>query len=407
MARRLLAILAALLTFGFDVSGQFVVSGQFTVADGGASPITASAVAECVQGSSGTLCLAPAVVHVDATATTHSGSYTSLFRTLKYEWSFDDPGQGDWLYGAAALDAGWDKNYETGGVGVHVYDAAGTYQIDLKVTDPAGATDTDFTSITIVDPDTYYGSGQTYCFANITGTGGLGGDYTGCPDQADSPVETDTDDFDTAMTTCSSGSNVKTRCLFRRGDTFLQSATVTLDATGTNARQLGSFGTGARPIFNIGATDTKGFSGGDRWTVFGVNFARDNNTCSDKMTNECDLVGINGVSNFTLYDSASSGWFRTAGSDGSEDLVAFVEYESVTDSHLDDQPGINKAPNSLMASKRSIYVGSKLDKNYMGEYIIRAGTSSSESPGGDKDVFSHNYMLHTNTDGGTGGDPDR
>jgi hypothetical protein len=120
---------------------------------------------DCLESTD--TCPAPKALFFDATATSCDAdecgvedSANNSFRALQYTWNFGDPGRGNWKAGAAALDAGHDKNIEYGPIAFHVYDRPDTYTVELEVTDGTNTwTWTD--DIYIDDPDTYYANSAT------------------------------------------------------------------------------------------------------------------------------------------------------------------------------------------------------------------------------------------------------
>jgi len=112
---------------------------------------------------------------------------------------------------------------------------AGTYTVELVVTDEDGSTDTKTQQIVVTDPDTVFSGINTTCITN-------GSNYVGCPAGAGNIFNAD---FDNAVNTYSGSGK---RVLFRRGDTFTADATSDIDFAGIGT--IGAFGTGAQPIVN-------------------------------------------------------------------------------------------------------------------------------------------------------------
>jgi hypothetical protein len=181
--------------------------------------------------TSGETCAAPLAVSFNAhEATTCSTAEcddspidNELFHTLDYEWDFGDPGSGTWAAN------GQSRNVEYGPLGAHVYEAAGTYTVELCV---RSATDEECTTTDIIvdDPDVVFDE-ITKCFSNDT-------DFTGCPVSVESGDRHTADDFDAAVAAyIDSGFR---RFLFKGGDTFSLSAETELE--GRNGGSIGCFG---------------------------------------------------------------------------------------------------------------------------------------------------------------------
>jgi len=164
--------------------------------------------------------VAPMNVHFDATGTTASG-VSRPFHHLHYRWDWDDSNET------------YSKG-KTGPIAVHVFDQPGSYTVTLTVTDPlTGASASDTVDITVTDADTVFAGTDTVCVSTS-------GTFTGAPSGA---TQVTSSDFDSVMTThYASGKRV----LFRRGETFVASAGVTLDSD-TGASLIGAFGTGTSP----------------------------------------------------------------------------------------------------------------------------------------------------------------
>lgn len=194
-----------------------------------ASPV-ASLVASRTSGT------APLCVHFDATGSTDADT-TNPFRDLLYRWNFGNPNAGNWASGA---NTSLPKNQARGPVAGHCYESAGSYTAKLQVCDATACVSTT-QAITVTVADTTYSGTNTTCFFNST----VG---SGCPSGA---TETATSDFDADVAACIASGK---RCLMKRGDTFVSSATYALSGTITGA-QVGAYGSGAKPIITAAGTD--------------------------------------------------------------------------------------------------------------------------------------------------------
>ena len=223
------------------------------VSSGAYAAPTASFVATASQGvGSVTNCVAPCAVHFDATATTDS-SYSRPFHSLLYIWDFGDPDSGNWSVGSVYEGGGTDsKNTDTGPIAAHVYDAPGTYTATLTVRNPNSETGTANTTITVVAPETYFASTDTWCVRDTSAV-----DFTGCPldttpggscEVQSSHCITQSNAL-TAMSTAGATS-AKKWVLFQRGGSWtgrLSGLANAADSVGL----ISAFGSGAKPIFSF------------------------------------------------------------------------------------------------------------------------------------------------------------
>ncbi len=184
--------------------------------------------------------VAPLSVFFDATATT-SALTTKPFHKLQYTWNFGDPTGSPvsgttWANGAAPGVS--SRNAATGAVAGHVYENPGTFQPILTIYDGVSSHSVSLPQIIVADPNTTFANTKTYCFAAtappVAGSGG-------CPTGAAVAMQSN---FATAMNTAiASGA---TRILFNRGNTFTDTASVTITTQGPGL--IGSYGTGALPV---------------------------------------------------------------------------------------------------------------------------------------------------------------
>jgi len=175
--------------------------------------------------------VAPLGVVFDATGTTDA-DVASPFRDLLYLWNFGDSEAGTWEYGANTAQS---KNFATGAVAAHVYETPGTYTWTCVVWDGTTA-DVETGTVTVTDPDTVFSTTNTVVVSNGT-------DFTGKP--AGAQEVPSTTDFDATLATYAGSGK---RVLFKRGDTFVSSATGNLSAAG--AMTVGAWGSGDLPIIN-------------------------------------------------------------------------------------------------------------------------------------------------------------
>ncbi|MEE9302852.1 MAG: Ig-like domain-containing protein, partial [Thiotrichaceae bacterium] len=169
-----------------------------------------------------TTCVAPCSIFFDASATT-SATTKRPFHELNYRWNFDDAGAGKWAW------TGKSRNKTTGAVTTHVFESAGVYNVALLVRDVDGNTATKQTTITIVDPDSFYSDNKTFCFSKSS-------DFSGCPTSLASQHIT-TSNIQVVENYVGSGK----RLLLHRGDSWSTDNSIKLIGPGPSV--LGAFGT--------------------------------------------------------------------------------------------------------------------------------------------------------------------
>jgi len=169
--------------------------------------------------------VAPLAVFFDATGTTDAVT-TRPFHDLFYMWNFGDSDAGTW---SAGSNTSFSKNFATNAVAAHVYDTPGTYTWTMLVWDGTNV-DTETGTITVSDPDTVYAGTNTIC---VSTSGNFTGAPAGCVQVTDS-------DFDVNLDTYIGTTK---RVLFRRGETFVSSASVSIADNGPWT--IGAFGSGS------------------------------------------------------------------------------------------------------------------------------------------------------------------
>ena len=164
--------------------------------------------------------MAPLAVLFDS-ATTTAQSGVDTFRQLTYSYNFGDERGETWAV------SGKPKNTESGGpVSAHVFETPGTYVVKVRATDASGAYSDASVTVTVTNADTFYAATKTICVSPSA-------NYTGCPSGAARQ---------TSMPTAT-GWNGK-RVLLHSGETFGEISIL----DGNSAVQVGSYGTGAKPI---------------------------------------------------------------------------------------------------------------------------------------------------------------
>ena len=152
------------------------------------------------------------------------------FHDLYYHWDYGDTGSGTWGTN------GKSRNTDSGAIGAHVFESAGTHTVTLTVKDPlTGSTlDTDTFSIVVTAADTTYSGTNTICINNVGDS-----DFTGKPTGA---LEVNSDDIGAAMSTHFTDDK---RVLLKRGGAWSYSSIV-ISGNISNSH-LGAYGTGTTP----------------------------------------------------------------------------------------------------------------------------------------------------------------
>mgnify|MGYP003668044321 CR=1 FL=1 len=179
-------------------------------AAGGPLPPVATFTASRVSG------VAPLSVFFDAT-TIAIPQYSKKFHHVLYSWDFSDDGS--------------RRPTAKGPVAAHVFEHPGTYVVECVALAPDGTEVEQGVIIQVENPDNVFSGSNTVCFSNST-------NFLGAPAGA---TQVTTSSFNTAMGHMGAGKRV----LFRRGDTFTSSGSVTLDHQGPML--VGAFGAGANP----------------------------------------------------------------------------------------------------------------------------------------------------------------
>jgi len=180
--------------------------------------------------------VAPLAVNFHTDGSSNSGGYDS-FAELSYRWDFGDPSSGTWA------TTGRSKNWDTGVVAGHVFEAPGSYQVVLTATDPTGQCGSTSVTITVEDPNVQWGGADTRC---VSSSGNFAGCPGGCANAGGTSQCIVSGDFDASVALAADR-----RTLFRRGETFASSTRI--DLKGAGPSMIGAFGTGPKPKIQTGA----------------------------------------------------------------------------------------------------------------------------------------------------------
>ena len=198
---------------------------------GGASAVTTDCTITPAYRT-GTTLTAPAFVHIECTATTHTDPDVRPFHDLRYVIDYNDDacasGSGAWTNSdSVAL-----KNRDISPVGGHVYECDGTYTMAVQACDATGDCDTwTSASFTVQSEDAGYPTTATKCVAAVLPVAGSDGCPAGAAVQASA-------DYDASLQT-----GAGTRTLYKCGETFTASASPTTTNATTNNSLIGSYGT--------------------------------------------------------------------------------------------------------------------------------------------------------------------
>lgn len=307
----------------------------------------------------GTTCVAPCIVHLDATATTSTDT-TRPYHELDYAWSCGEPGAGNW-----PTKLGGSKNAPRGPISGCVYDTPGAKTIDLTVRGGDGATSIARQTVQVAAPWDHFGAQGIYCFRSSAT-----GDFRGCPLDRDSNGSCEMDpgghcatqaSFTSALNSC--GANTAQRaCYFRRGDTFSGGGAYGLSRNGspTAPGVVGSFGpaTSPRPLLT-GATGIVTLR--PHWTVHGLQAQFTSGSMFPALGTEERSVSVYQVAASGPMNSCISN--ATGGGSVFTDLLALVE--------MDCNSTAIEATAMFLRAERALVLGTRENSNGTGEFSLR------------------------------------
>lgn len=179
--------------------------------------------------------------------TASTGATSKPFHEITYRHTVRDPNASTWLYGA---QVGKSKASMTGPIAAYVFEVGSTgsglaYIWTVCASESGQPSVCNDYTINIKDQDTQFPAAVTECIS-------IAGNFADCPFTAGAGATHTTKadaDFDAALNACL-GANANTRCLFLRGESTWQASTQT-NITGTGAKMIGAYGSGAKPVINF------------------------------------------------------------------------------------------------------------------------------------------------------------
>lgn len=255
-----------------------------------ATPAAAQVVAQI--NATRTVGVAPLAVFFDAsTPYIVAGKAGSEFHDYTFAWDFGDEDAGAWSV------SGRSKNSAAGPEAAHVFDTPGSYTVTLSVTNQSGGSDAAALTITVEDPDAFYAGSKTTCVSSV-------GSFTGCPAGAS---QVTTSDFGEALGHATSN----TRVLFRRGDSFSGSGSIS-----GGPGIIGAFGsiTSAKPQISTTGYAIKSYAS-DGWVVMdlALSGSTTDSAWSARRTNSNVLLYRVDVSGFYIgfsYGASILDWYN-------------------------------------------------------------------------------------------------
>lgn len=310
--------------------GDFTVAAPFKENETGAWQLAGNIAAGCTTPGSGAITVAnvpsrvdgvaPLSVFFDATGTTAAAT-SRPFHDLEYRWDFGDPAGGaNWNAGSGTNS----RNFATGAVAAHVFEAPGTYTVAVLATDGTNA-GYGCTQIVVQDPDTIFAGANTICIgaSSLPQAGAAG-----CPAGATTVQRAD---FVSAIQNYARSGK---RVLFKRGDTFTAASTATLTSTGPGT--IGAYGSGPAPVVQMtGNTTMLGLSSGSTptikdWRIMDLEFDGQGKSSSVGIEtlggiNQVLVLNMNmhDINNGIMFNDSILSWYYDVG--GRRDHAMFEE----------------------------------------------------------------------------------
>lgn len=239
-------------------------------------------------------CIAPCGIFFEAALNQSLGTERPIHE-LSFQWSFEDPAARFEALSNDFPESFKDANAAQGPLAGHVFERPGTYEVRVWVANRNQNYAIDSETITVEDPEIAYAGTRTICYSNR-------GNFSGCPSGAQR--------FTSAADAIRAANQSRMRVLFRSGEETLFSADTSF--RGLRDIQIGSFGSGAKPILRIDGsitrplftpTDTNGL------TIFGLDIRGDYDprTGMGENFNESGIQNVGNVLNTTIFRNRFSG----------------------------------------------------------------------------------------------------
>jgi hypothetical protein len=268
--------------------------------------------------------VAPCFVYFDATQSDSDGDgvvgeWLSDLVDATFVWNFGDATAAgkSWAAGArSTTSTPMSKNVDMGYVAAHVFEQPGTYTVQLRITNSAGA---QASATTVINVSAWNNStnGPTYCFST-------NGTFTGCPSGSTQVTQSD---FKAAVNQCTNNGARGARCLFRGGQSFTASGSMSVADGGPSSGtiiaggNLYGFGSGRATITDNAAPPPRTGEAvfGLRWTNSGGPGADTTKTHMLIWDTEVSCTGCgsafggdrgnyNGIIGNYIHDMYSYGW---------------------------------------------------------------------------------------------------
>lgn len=311
--------------------------------------------------------VAPLAVFFDASQTTATG-VAKPFHDLEFSWVFNDNPGAFWSNGSRTA-TGSTKNEATGPVTAHVFETAGTYQIQLTVTDGTNTVVNDCLQIAVLDPSVVFAGTNTVCLSNTN-------NFVGCPAGATMIGDDEAaPDFVGAITTYATSGK---RVLFRAGETWDAPTQGIVAATGPGI--IGSFGGGtariratvnaSAAILQMSRASTPGLSD---WRVMDLEFDGNGHTNRQAINsgggiNQVTLLRLNmhDVHNGLMMDASTLDFAKA-----SNPAHTMWDQWALVDSTTTNILGVSSALSVYASSWRFMLMGNSFNNNGGGEHTVR------------------------------------
>ena len=239
-------------------------------------------------------CIAPCGVFFEAVLNQSLGTERPIHE-LSFQWSFEDPAARFEVLSNDFPESFKDANAAQGPLAGHVFERPGTYEVRVWVANRNQNYAIGSETITVEDPEIAYAGTRTICYSNRS-------NFSGCPNGAQR--------FTSAVDAIRAANQSRMRVLFRSGEETLFNTDTTF--RGLRDIQIGSFGSGAKPILRIDGSVTKNLfepAETDGFTLFGLEMRGDYDprTGMGENFNENGIRNLGNVRNTTVFRNKFSG----------------------------------------------------------------------------------------------------